>query len=180
MARCLTICILSLKDRLVRDLDSSGVLVMCERDEVLLTFALTKATGCLQPTKSSVLRTATVAVCLACTYQTTAHEQSLKARRLSAMTRHDLLNVCPENQACMLSHSAQKLSSLMSWSMLQPNSNALYSNLRKDQIELVMLAGLSAPMNITCCSLYLEGYFCLQQVRLHLFNSILKHLRLAI
>jgi len=45
-----------------------------------------------------------------------------------------LLNVFLKHEACMLSHSAPKLSSLMSWSMLQPNSNALYSNLRTDQI----------------------------------------------
>jgi len=72
VARRLTARIFSLNDRLVWDLDTSDVLVICVTDEVLLSFALTKATGFLQPTKSSVLRPATVAVCSACMYPATA------------------------------------------------------------------------------------------------------------
>ncbi len=110
VARHLTALSLSFSDRLVRNLDTPGaVLMLFATDELRLSFALKWATGCLHPTKSSVPRPATVALCSACTHPATAQQTKSKACKLAAMTRHDLLDAFPEDKACMLSHSAQKL-----------------------------------------------------------------------
>ncbi len=79
VARRLTALILSFSDRLVRNLDTSGaVLMLFPTDELRLSFAFTWATGFLQPGKSSVPRPSKAAVSLACTYQSTAQQTKSK------------------------------------------------------------------------------------------------------